>query len=83
MSNLSDKELLEMMADFPKHELSTKQRTDMLKRISEAGTVKPRKVFNIQRLGLWQHCSYLLLLPRFSILRIQRRKRIPAATVSL
>ncbi|MBS4215291.1 hypothetical protein [Neobacillus rhizophilus] len=51
MSNLSDKELLEMMADFPKHELSTKQRTDMLKRISEAGTVKPRKPFNIQRLG--------------------------------
>lgn len=51
MSNLSDKELLKMMSDFTKHELSTKQRTDMLKRIGEAGTIRTKKKFNFPRLG--------------------------------
>jgi len=51
LNNLSDKELLEVMMDFPKHELNTKQRTEILKIISEAGSQKPKKQWKIQRLG--------------------------------
>lgn len=48
MSNLSDKKVLEMLGDFPKHELATKQRTAILKTISEAGSRKPKRVFKLQ-----------------------------------
>lgn len=51
MNNLSDKELLEMMADFPKHELSTKERTEMLKRISGEVVTKPKRQVNFQRIA--------------------------------
>jgi hypothetical protein len=49
LSHLSEKELLEMMANFPKHELTTKQRTAMLKKISETESRKLRKPINFQR----------------------------------
>ncbi|MGJ7912906.1 hypothetical protein [Neobacillus sp. LXY-1] len=49
MSNLSGKELLEKMAEFPKHELTTKQRTEMLKKITVAK--RPKKLINLQRIG--------------------------------
>ncbi|WP_042460753.1 hypothetical protein [Neobacillus dielmonensis] len=51
MNNLSDKELLEIMTDFPKHELNTKQRTEILKKISGTVGQKPRNKWNIQWLG--------------------------------
>ncbi|WHY66058.1 hypothetical protein [Neobacillus sp. SuZ13] len=51
MSQLKDKELLDMMADFPKHELTAKQRTALLKAISEAGSQKQSRRFNFQRLA--------------------------------
>lgn len=51
MSNLSDKELLELMGDFPKHELSTKVRTQMLKRISEDVSTSPKRRLSLQRVS--------------------------------
>lgn len=51
MSSLSDKEVLDMLADFPKHELTTKQRTAILKTISEDRVRKPRRQFHFQKLG--------------------------------
>ncbi|MEH7502204.1 hypothetical protein V7152_09175 [Neobacillus drentensis] len=62
MSQLTDKELLEMMADFPKHELTTKQRTAMLKAISEAGSRKQRRQFNFQRLAVLAAVFMLVLI---------------------
>ncbi|WP_423336411.1 hypothetical protein [Neobacillus sp. 19] len=37
MSHLSDKELLQLLSDFPKYELTTVQRTEMLKKMTEIG----------------------------------------------
>ncbi|WP_066310919.1 hypothetical protein [Bacillus sp. FJAT-29814] len=51
MSNLSDKELLEMMAKFPKHELSTKGRTEVLKKISEDVSTKRKRPVNNQKMS--------------------------------
>ncbi|MEH7304349.1 hypothetical protein [Neobacillus drentensis] len=50
MSQLTDKELLEKMADFPKHELTTSQRTDMLKTIREVSSPKELRNINYQRI---------------------------------
>lgn len=62
MSYLSDKELLEVMANFPKHGLTTKQRTAMLKKISEAGSHKYRSPFNFQRLAAFAAVFILILI---------------------
>jgi len=51
LSQLKDEELLDIMANFPKHELTTMQRTTLLKAISEAGSQKQSRRFNFQRLA--------------------------------
>ncbi|MGG1678012.1 hypothetical protein ACIFOT_19970 [Neobacillus sp. NRS-1170] len=62
MRKLSDKDLLEMLSNFPKHELTTKQRTDMLMVIDEASTRKHRKPFNFQRMAALAALFVLVLL---------------------
>lgn len=62
MSQLTDKELLEMMSDFSKHELTTRQRTVMLKTISEAGSQKQRRSFNFPRLAALAAVLILVLI---------------------
>ncbi|MEH7334962.1 hypothetical protein V7161_20170 [Neobacillus drentensis] len=62
MRNLSDKDLLEILANFQKHELTTEQRTDMLKVIGEASTRRHRKLFNFQRLAALAAIFILVLL---------------------
>jgi hypothetical protein len=62
LSHLSDKELLEVLADFPKHELTTIQRTEMLKTISDAGARNPKRHFPVQRIGAIAAMFILLLI---------------------
>jgi hypothetical protein len=54
--------MLEVLADFPKHELTTKQRTEMLKVFSEADTKKPKGPFNIQRIAALAAVFILILI---------------------
>ncbi|WP_462411247.1 hypothetical protein [Neobacillus sp. Marseille-QA0830] len=51
MNNLSDKELLDMMTDFPKHELDTNQRINILETLNKAGRQKPKRHMNLHKLG--------------------------------
>lgn len=51
MGNLSDKDVLEMLSSFPKHELSTEQRTNTLKAIGEYRPQK-RKIYFQRIAGL-------------------------------
>ncbi|MDN3018150.1 hypothetical protein PH210_18395 [Paenibacillus sp. BSR1-1] len=62
MRNLSDKDVLEMLSNFPKHELTTEQRTDLLMVIGEATTRKHRKPFNFQRIAALASVFVLVLL---------------------
>lgn len=62
MNHLSDKELLEVLADFPKHELTTIQRTEMLKTISEAESFKPKRNFQSQRFAALAAVFILILI---------------------
>ncbi|WP_312469884.1 hypothetical protein [Neobacillus sp.] len=62
MSHLSDKGLLEVLADFPKHELTTIQRTEMLKTISDAGVRKPKRHFPLQRIAALAAVFILILI---------------------
>ncbi|EKN65980.1 hypothetical protein BABA_17592 [Neobacillus bataviensis LMG 21833] len=63
MSHLSDKELLEVLADFPKHELTTIQRTEMLKKFSSsAGSHKPKRQFPVQRIAALAAVFILILI---------------------
>ncbi|MDF2854271.1 MAG: hypothetical protein K0Q87_122 [Neobacillus sp.] len=48
---MSEKDLLEMLSEFPKHELSTVKRTEMLKKIGEQRYKKKAFTFNIQRVA--------------------------------
>lgn len=62
MSQLSDKELLEVMSNFPKHELTTRQRAEMLQTFSEASKGKQRQPFNFQRVAALAAVFLLVLI---------------------
>ncbi|WHY76536.1 hypothetical protein QNH20_20825 [Neobacillus sp. WH10] len=62
MSHLSDKELLDVLADFPNHELTTIQRTEMLKTISEAESFKPKRNFQFQKIAALAAVFILILI---------------------
>ena len=62
LSQLSDKELLKVMADFPKHELTTRQRTEMLKVLGESGSRKQRNPINFQSFAAWAAVFVLILI---------------------
>ncbi|MDQ1144663.1 hypothetical protein QE429_001490 [Bacillus sp. SORGH_AS 510] len=62
MSQLSDKELLEVMSNFRKHELPTRKRAEMLQTLSEASKSKPREPFNFQRVAAMAAVFILVLI---------------------
>lgn len=62
MGNLSDKELMKVLSDFPKHELTTEQRTTILKAINEKGLRKNNRPFPIQRIAALAAMFILLLI---------------------
>jgi hypothetical protein len=61
LNKLSEKELLEMFSGFPKHELTTEQRTEMLRVIGEQRHRKTPKV-NIQRIAAFAAMFLLLVI---------------------
>jgi hypothetical protein len=62
LSQLSDKELLEVMAEFPKHALNTKQRTNILKVLGESGGRKQRNPINVQRFAAMAAVLIMLMI---------------------
>ncbi|CAH2717569.1 hypothetical protein BACCIP111895_04783 [Neobacillus rhizosphaerae] len=79
MSHLSDKELLEVLADFPRHELTTIQRTEILKTISETGTLKPKRQFPVQRLAALAAVFILILITPILYLTNKSEEKTPRA----
>ncbi|MBO0960301.1 hypothetical protein J1P26_11365 [Neobacillus sp. MM2021_6] len=62
MSHLSDKELLDVLADFPKHELTTNQRTEMLKKFGSTDSYKLKRPFPFQRITALAAVFILILI---------------------
>jgi hypothetical protein len=61
LSKLSEKELLEMLSQFPKHELPTEKRTEMLRVIGEQHQRRIPKV-NVQRIAALAAMFILVLI---------------------
>jgi hypothetical protein len=78
LSNLSDKELLEMLSSFPKHELTTGQRTKTLKRLSEY-SINPRKRYNFHRIALLAAVFLFAIISPIMYLIFHSEKSAPRA----
>jgi len=83
LSNLSDKELLEMMGDFPKHELSTRQRMELLQGIREAGSRKQKKPFQLQRFGAFAALLVLVLMAPILYFSNTGEEHLPKSSTSV
>jgi hypothetical protein len=62
LSNLSDKELLEQLSEFPMYELTTEQRTKTLKLIGDFRARKRVRKINFQRLGAFAAMFILIVI---------------------
>lgn len=62
LSKLSDKEILAMLSEFPRHELTTKQRTDLLKVIGESSSYTRKFTFNFQKIAAFAAMLFLIII---------------------